>query len=308
MLIKSLKTLILALTLPLIISCGTEEQTQDGKPVETMNSGTFTVYCEEGLWDMMQKPFEWYDEDYEKAFITSKKTTTHGAMAKLLAADARVIVIARDYTKREDSLMEAYGVKDHQRFILAKDGLVFFTHKDFPIDTVTAEKIKKYFTEKEASFSDFFPEVDFKPEFVINSHLSSEYVNLLKMAAGNKKLTRNLKFFGTHDSVLAYVRQNPQSVGIGYLHYLHDKDFKMLKVGYVDSTGKYINAKPVHQGWIVQGFYPYTVPLYAYLLEDRRNLPFWFATFLAKETKVQEYFMDSGIVPEFARIALVPEE
>ncbi len=308
MLIKILKTTVLALALTLLISCGNEEKTKNGKPIETMNSGTFTVYCEEGLWDMMKTPFEWYDEDYDKAFLTAEKTTTYDAMAKLLSANARVIVIARDYTHREDSLMKAYGVKDHLRFTLAKDGLVFFAQKDFPIDTITAEKMQKYFTAKESSFSDLYPEVDFTPEFVINSHLSSEYFNLQKMVAGKKKLARNLKFFQSHDSVLTYVSENPQAVGIGYLHYLYDKDFKMLKVGYVDSTGKYIKAKPVHQGWIVQGYYPYTVPLYAYLLEDRRNLPFWFATFLAKETKVQEYFMDSGIVPEFARIALVPEQ
>jgi hypothetical protein len=58
----------------------------------------------------------------------------------------------------------------------------------------------------------------------------------------------------------------------------------------------------------LRGYYPYKVPIYVYLLENRQNLPFWFSSFLAKETKVQKYFLDKGIVPTFAAIKLKFDE
>lgn len=297
----------------LLFSCGGGDDPEaEGGRWENMNEGKLTVLCEEGAWNLMQKPFKWYSEFYPKVELTPKKVNTHEAMKKLLAGDTiegRAIIIARGYTKREDSLMKKFRVEKHQREPLARDGLVFFVQEDYPIDTLKASDLEALLTDDSRKISDFNPKISEETLFATNSHNSSEYVNFKEMVLRGKKMRKKLKLFQSADSVKEYVAANKNAVGIGYLgQVVKDGRFKCLALGYTDSTGKYINAKPVHQGYIVQGLYPYIVTYYVYLAERQRNLPYWFAMYVARETKVQRYFLDHGIVPAYAKIHLIPEE
>jgi ABC-type phosphate transport system substrate-binding protein len=295
----------------LIISCGGGDSADEGK-WDSINSGELTVLCDDAIWSLMQEPFKWYGEFYPKVKFTSKKVSAFEAMKKLLSADTlegRAIIVARDYTPREDSLMKSFKVDKHQREPIAKDALVFFVQKDFPIDTISAAQLEEILTTKNTGFSDYYPQIKLEPFFAINSHRSSEYDNLLMKVLKGRSIQKRLTFFSGADSVINYVHNNKQAIGIGYLsQVVRDGTIKSLKIGFTDTSGKYINAKPVHQGYIVQELYPYIVTYYVYMLEKRQNLPFWFGMFVARETKVQRHFLDAGIVPAYAKIHLIPEE
>jgi ABC-type phosphate transport system substrate-binding protein len=251
-----------------------------------------------------------FDSTYEQVEVTFEKAPARRAMGELLSGRAKGIIIARDYLADEDSLMNAYGVSKHERKILAKDGLVFFTGKSFPIDTLNREQLKSVLTAPNTLLKNSFPVLQTEPVFVINDQNSSEYSNLLKLVTNGVQPQHSFKTFQNTDSVKLFVSSNPNAIGIGYLsHVALDTNFKLLKIGFHDdSTGKYVSPKIVHQSHIVMGNYPYVVPIYSFMLENRMKQPAWgLFSFLATDNNVQLYFKNKGIVPAFAKIQLIEE-
>lgn len=292
----------------LLFSCSPDDKGKSfPEYAETMNSGKLFVCIDSSISELISQPLDWYKTAYPKVELTYEVVSSRKSMQLLLSGDARAVVVARDYIKDEDSLMQAYNVKKHERFIMATDAIVFFTVKDFPLDTLNDLEIKSVLTEG-TDLRSYYPKLEFEPELVISNLNSSEYANLRFEIAADK-LSKELNLQATSVAVVDYVRKNPKSIGITLLSRVYqDSELKLLKIGFYDSTNKYIRPKPVHQSYIVQGLYPYSVKLYVYLLSERRDLPFWFGKYLSIEEKVQRYFLKSGIVPEFAKIVIIPEE
>ncbi len=289
--------------------CPREDIRSSDPEKESWTTGKLSVYCDDAIYPIMDSVFKMYDQMYPDVKLTVEHTNAWDVMAKLLSANARVVVVARDYLHHEDSLMKVFHVAPYLRMTLAFDGLVFFTNTNFPLDTLNASQIEEILTDREKKFLDYYPNLAAEPELAVMGKTSSEYANLRSLAAKGKDIVRKLRYFEGTDSLRSYVSENDNTIGVAFLSQLvNDSRFKMLRIGFSDSTGKYINPKPVHQAYLVQNLYPYKVEYYAYLLKDLRDLPFWFATFLAKEVVVQKYFNRSGIVPAFAIIELIPED
>lgn len=301
------KQFILTLTLLILSSCGDNKyKEKDPNAVETMNSGHVTIAVDNDVYSVIDTGISMYSEDYKKVLVNQINVTAREAMGELLNGNVRIAVIARDYLHDEDSLMKSFKVKEHQRMKIATDGLVLFCNREFPIDTLNITQVKDIF-QNGKKLSSFF-KVNGDVKYYVNEANSSVFANFKKLILEDKPLGTTLNYEKDSKAVLEQVSKSKGSVGIGYLsQVLSDDRFKMIEIGYYDSTGAYVSPKPVHQGYIVQGKYPFPVSIWVYLLEDRRNLPFWFASYLAKENKYQKVILDKGIVPEFARFQLVPE-
>src|SRR3989339_9896 len=275
---------------------------------DALTSGKLTVYCDEGLYNLIEPTFRMHDSTFPDIKLTSVKVNAREAMAKLLSANAEVIIIARDYLKDEDSLMKAYKVKEHPVMICAEDALVFYTQKDYPLDTITEGQLKNVLLNGQ-SLLGYYPAIKSEPKFVINNNSSSEYANLISLVAKKQTIKKKLLMLSCSDSVINYMKKNPGTIGIGYLSQIaKDTSLKGIKISYIDSAGKYVFPHTVHQANVLRGNYPYIVPLKIYLLRDMKNKAFWFGMFLSKEGVVQKYFLEAGIVPVYAQIKLVEGE
>jgi phosphate transport system substrate-binding protein len=282
---------------------------ESGEPIrETMDSGILDVVCDESIVDVMDSVFTLYDNRYDKVKFSYEKVSARKAMALLLSGNIRAAVIARDYLKDEDSLMKEFNVEPHLKMVIAEDALVFYTKKDFPVDTINASEIKKVL-KNELQLKDIYPDISAEPIFAVNNQNSSDYANVLKMLTDGQNIKHPYKLFNGVDSVKTFVRNNDNSIGIGYMsHVVNDNDFKMLRVGfYNDSTKKQIFPQDVHQAYVLMRKYPFIIRYYVYLLKNKRDLPYWFGTYLAKETVAQKYFLDYGIVPTYAKFKLNPQ-
>lgn len=305
-----MKNRILLLTFSiLLVSCDSKYEAKDPGSTESLNSGKLTVYCDELIKPVLDSAFILYTQEYNKVELTVEYANSRNVMSQLLSKEARVVVNARDYLSDEDSLMNAYKIEKHKRFIIAYDGLVFFVNKEFPVDTLNANQLEKAIVAGD-NLSKTTNGLGFEPTYATLDQYSSVYANFNSMIVKDNPLKRKVELFENIDELKKQVASNSSIIGIGFLSQLiNDKNFKMISLGYdSDSLNKYITPKPVHQGYIVQELYPYKVPYYAYLLEDRQDLPFWFGTYLAKQETVQKLFLDQGIVPAFARIKLKYEE
>jgi ABC-type phosphate transport system substrate-binding protein len=292
----------------MLFSCGCNQQ-KGGEEDESINKGKVTVYCDESLINLMDKPFQMYDSVYKDIKLTVNVVNAREAMAKLLSGNAACVIVARDYLRDEDSLMKAFKVEPYERMICAEDGLVFYSNKNFPLDTLTDSQLKDVLLNEKAALKSIYPMLNKEPKFISNNYLSSEFANLSKLVLGKPPIINKLIMFSSLDSVKNYVLKNNNDIGIGYLsQVVKDTNIKCLRISYTDSSGHYVFPHVVHQANILRRYYPYVVPLYVYLLENRRNIPWWFATFLSKEAIVQKYFLNAGIVPAYAKIKLVEEE
>jgi hypothetical protein len=297
----------LLFVLILLFSCSSEHK--DPKATgkyESINSGTFTCYVDESIWDFMREPLRLYDSAYPEIYPEFIKANARECMANLLSGNTKAIITPRDYLKDEDSLMKVFNVEKHERAIYALDGLVFYASRDFPLDTLTDEQIKKVLTEKNYSLKEIYSRLFYEPKFVCADQNSSEFANLKEIVLGRSPDFSKISFAKNSDSVMRMVRENSNLIGIGYLsQVVSDTSVKGLMISFIDSSGKYVFPHVVHQANILRKFYPYIIQHYVYIVEKRRDRVFWFAKFLEKEYLVQLYFNNAGIVPAYARIRLI---
>lgn len=290
-----------------IPSCKNENKSDLGQ-YEAWNSGEIEIFFDNQNTNLLDSVFKMYIKAFPNVKPKFTPVSSREGMRLLLNGKARIVLQSRDFLKDEDSLIKFYNITFPEPYPFAEDALVFFTQIDSPIDTLNSTKIEDYFADLTTKSIDKIGVLQ-DPTIVICEPNSSVFANFQKLVLKGQPLRRKYKFFVTPDSVKDFVANNPNTIGIGYLsQIIGDLRFKPLKIGFEDSTGKHIKPKSVHQAYIVQSLYPYIVTHRAYLLDDRKNLALWFASFISKESYVQRYFKDFGLVPTYAKIVLIKED
>lgn len=276
---------------------------------ETATSGTLEILCDESIYDFLQPAFSDFDSAYPDAHVTVRPVSAREAVSLLLADSTRGIILARGYLRDEDSLMKAFGVTRPDPVPFATDALVLYTQKTFPLDTLSLDQLKMVLKNGE-QLSAMFPQLTSEPVFVSPDVNSSVYGNILSMLTDNAAPGHALQFADSQEEVRKTVLGRQDAIGIGYLSFVAQDTarLKFLRIGYADSTGKYIAPRTVHQAYVYMQTYPLPVPIHGIMAEDRRNLPWGFFSFLGRNTVVQQYFLQAGIVPAFANIRLVEPE
>ncbi len=295
--------LFFILLIPFFYSCGGDKPK---RPIsqETIDSGSVEIYCDNAYTSILDSAFDMYRSRYKNVELTVKDVNARNALAHLLSGKTRVAIVGRSNLRDEDSLMQFYNVAPYYQMDIANDALVFFTNTDFPTDTLNDEMLFQVLTENK-KFMDFLPHLTQEPILAIAQQNSSEYGNLINLVAKQKNIKRFMELLPNSDSVISFVKNHKNSIGICYLSQVQGKFFKLLRIGYTDKSGKYIQAtKPVHQSYLILGEYPFETLLRLYLLEDRRNLPFWVGAFLEKEAVCVKYYERAKLVPCYAKYQL----
>ena len=288
-------------------SCGNNAK-NDIQEKEDLKARAVKVYIDESIFRLVEKPILQFDTIDANCEVTFQKVSAWESMAKLLSGETDAIILSRDYTHYEDSLMEAFHVKTYLKMPLAFDALVFYTKYDYALDSLTDNQIKTVLSDKKAGLMKFYPKLKAEPEFVTNSHLSAEAVNLKKLVLGNLVEQKKIRMLGTSDSAMDYVKLHDNTIGIGYLSQVQKHpEFKILRISYVDFSGKYIFPRVVHQSNIVRKLYPYIVTHYIYIYDQKKDASMRLGRYLSKHGNAQKYFLDQGIAPAFAKIQITDE-
>lgn len=305
---KKINSIVVALIMTILISCNVEREEIAGERYGSINSGIVKVVCDESVYNLMDSAFKLYQSAYPKIEFELEVLHSRRAMALLLSGNVDAVVTARSYLADEDSLRVAYEV-ERPEMLIASDALVFYTQKDFPLDTLNDEQLAGVLS-GEMKLMDVFPILQTEPEFICNTENSSEFANLQNLVLKHRELRKYINTFSSVDSVINYVSNNKNSVGIGYLSQVYgNPDLKMLEIGFIKENGTRVFPQVVHQGFIVQGKYPYIPKIRVFIKEDNKSSQvFWFASYLSKEAVVQKYLLDRGIVPEFAKFKLKKEK
>lgn len=278
---------------------------------ETFTSGAVTLYCDDEIAMMIAPCIDSMKTKFPDAKVEVQKMTARSVMGQLLGGKARCIVLGRTYLSDERKLMKEHNVAEHKQFHIATDALVFYVKKDFPADTISASALQAYFDKGEDKLFSAEKGKSIKAEFACLYPSTSSYAHLLKYCTTQEKIHPSLKlrYLSTIDSVKAYVLNKEHVIGIGLLSAVAQDTtrFKMLRIGYDDSTGTHRLLK-VHQSTVYRERYPYPVQIIGYLFEDVRKLPYGLMSYLSTDAQAQRVFLDAGIVPAYAKIRLIEEE
>lgn len=307
------KSLAVAFIMVMIVGSACEPQSKsNGEPIETALEGTAEILCDEEVFNLMQASKELYDKLHPKADVTIRAVSAQEASAELLAHEARGIVIARGWSQAEDSVAKKIKGEDgYPRTQIARDALVFYAGKGFPLDTLNSEDIKAWLLGGEVD-PDIYPELPRKPTFIVPGSQSSVYSNVSIVALGGLQPGPNaLTSLGHKDSVVQHVMTSRTDIGIGYLsQFVNDDRVKLLRLSYVDKDGLYERPKPVHAAYLIMGKYPFPVPIYI-VLRDRAHkysLPSGYMLYIARDAAAQRTFFDAGIEPAYAKFELLLPE
>ncbi len=298
------------LLVAVLSACGGSDQA--GIPQETALSGTVEILCDEEIITLLQSAKVPYDSIHKDANVTLKAVTAEQATFDLLRHQTKGIIIGRDWLPQEaEDVKASKGAEGYPRSLLAKDALVFFASKSFPYDTMHSAHLSSWLAGGEFPLASY-PKLSKPPTVVVPGSQSSVYGNMINVVLKGKQPGENrVRSLGRTDSVRMGVLSNNGYLGVGYLSQLiKDTAVKMLRLSWTDSTGAYQYPRLIHAGNLVQGLYPFPVPIY-FVLRDKanqHNLASGFMMFLARDGKAQRAFFDAGIEPGYANIVIHTEE
>lgn len=290
--------LIIGTVFVLLTACG---PSQPDPTVETAKTGKITVLVDREIIDLVTPSVELFRKQHPFATVTLKPVTAREAIGSLFAQEVKGVIVARDYLADESAILKDRQ-QDMPRSHIATDALVLFAAPTYPADTVSDEDVKAHLLGQSSSLKGI--------TFVTTGANGSTVGNIANVICDGALPKANLSELPDVAAIRDRVAGSPTLIGIGYLSALRDaNDVKLLRIGFSDSTGKRVFPKPVHQAYLVQGLYPYPVPIYTILRErpSMYNLASGLFGFMYQEKSAQQTFLNAGIVPEFAKIVLVPE-
>lgn len=293
--------------LALAVSCS-PEPAQEGE--EGFVVGSAEIIFDESIYRFFTPVIQQFDSSKKEAEVRIKPMPSLEAVQQLLSGGTRGIVLARTFLPQEQEIMKQYNFEEPKPVAIAKDALVFFVRKDFPLDTINLEQLKSILTKEKTTFRQYFPQLTTEPTVVCADTRSSEYAQLLTQLTGNAAPTYPIQLLTNSDSVFYSVNENENTIGIGFLSAIAtDTTLKSLKIGFTDVGGNYRPPVTVHQSHIVMGTYPLLVQIVGYFTDKRRyNLPEGFITYLSREKSALQYYLTQGIVPENTKFTLRPPE
>jgi ABC-type phosphate transport system substrate-binding protein len=313
----------------LIISCilstllfASCEKQQSGPPGETATTGSFQLVADEVLKPVVDSLVQGYMIENPTAKVTVKYTSAAEAVRELMNHDARAILIDRALTPAERTLLQKDSVTLPE-YILAEDGIGCIVSAKNKIDALRISAIRRILNGVEKDWSgiemtyDAYREAKFQRSqpitLVLPQYPSSiEYVLDSMFLGADKQITGvHLLRFSTTDSIISYVRSDPNAIGFigsSWNHWLNehsDTSVKVLPVIPSDSSSRGL-TEPIllHIAYIYKGLYPLVTPVNGYSFEPPNTVPRGFLAYAANANG-QRVFKDHDVLPKTQIIHIV---
>lgn len=290
---------VVVVHLLILVGCDTNEEKQGG---ETLFRGNARIACDREIIELIGPQIEWFIARHSEARVRLDTSSADEAMRQLLSGNVRAAFIARDYLPQEDSLLRAYNVEQHKRFLIATDAVVFVVRGSSSFDTISQATLIRTLRGERTPLANL--------QWIVPD-VTSSITAYLSTVVGPRLRIRGY-VVPSGDSVLHTIARGEGDIGIALLSQLQRKkkllSLRPIRVVIQDSTtGDRVAIMP-HVATIVKERYPFRVPIYGYLFESARNFPYGVVASLAFEAKPQRAMLDAGIVPAYAKLQLVEQE
>ena len=272
----------------LLAACGGEDP---NAPTDNLSSGTIDISVDETYKPIIDEQIKVFDSAYPDAHIRVHYKSEAACINDFLHDSARLILITRDLLPAEKENLEKRKIVP-TAIAVAKDAVALVVPVESTDTGFSVSQIKGILTGT------------YKKKYtVVFDHQGSSTVRyMVDSLIPGQKLGANVYAAQGNDSVIAYVRRNPNAIGFVGVSYVSDyadpeglafiQNVRVAQV-YNDSLGEYFLP---YQGAIAPDYYPLTRSLFYIHRETYPGLGTGFANFLYRE-RGQLIFKQSRLFP-----------
>jgi phosphate transport system substrate-binding protein len=309
--INFLYIVILTFCSLLFVSC-------DFKEIKSVTTtGELSIEVDENLEPLMKDEIMEFERLNPEAKINMKVVPTRVAKADLINGETKLIVVARNFTEEENSVIEKNKIVVKE-YPIAIDGIGFIVNLKNPVKRVTSDDLKEIFTGNYKSWTDiksdqdpdqnkeakiFFNSNTDKIKLFIQRKNSSTHDYVLDSILKKIDYAATAVVCSTTVQIINAVRENENAIGIVNMNWLTtgntdtiDSTVRPLRVSKILENGVQLDFTEFHQGLIFNGKYPYRRSVYVFTTDEGMKLSTGFITFL-QNNDGQKVVLKNSLVP-----------
>ena len=216
-----------------------------------------------------------------------------------------MIVVSRDLTNDEKKFFEEKNFFP-KTIKIASDGIAFILNKDNQDSVFTSKMIKGILTGKYRYWNEINPKRKKEEIKVVFDNPNSGTVHYaIDSICSGQKFSPQVSAVETNKSVIEYVKNNPNSIGIIGGSWISNRDdstclsfLETIKVASItkDSIINTQNSYAPYQAYVALNKYPYVRNIYIIISEPRTGLASGLTSFITSD-RGQRIILRSGIVP-----------
>ncbi len=300
----------LALILTLV-SCGGNNPKEE---LDTPTTGSIKISVDESFQPIIDSQVDTFEGIYKYAKLNPSYVSEGQVIESMLNDSSRVAVLSREFNDEEKAVFEKRKIIPRSTKI-AIDAVALIVNRNNKDTLLTVDELKNIFSGNIKTWKELDKNSklgDITIVFDNNASSTARYVRDSLIAG--KKLPENTFAANSHKSLIDYVNQNENAIGVIGVNWISDFDdsavigfMKQVKVIGVskepnpESDDSYFQP---YQAYIAQGDYPLRRYLYIISTEGRTGLGTGFASYVAGD-QGQRIILKSGLVPATMPVRVV---
>lgn len=269
--------------------------------LDTPTTGKIKLSIDENIRPLADELVDAFENSYPEAFLMQSYSSESGVMQELYNDSSQLALMTRQLSKNELNWFAAkkFGV---EQIKLGSDAVVLLVNRNNPDSAFTIEQIRRIISGKDTVWSQIRSGSTLgKINVVFDNTSSSNLSYLIDTLLAGKNPGKNCFALNTNDSVVSYINQTPNAIGVVGLNWIGDKDSEedmgrrskvvLATIG-KDST---LFAHP-DQSAMVTGTYPFTRGIWLIKIGKRAGLGTGFASFSLGE-RGQLIVQRAGLAP-----------
>jgi phosphate transport system substrate-binding protein len=315
---------ILAITFLGFASC--EEDTKNGKVLDTPTSGEINIAVDESFQPLMMAELDGFHLTYPAAKIKAVYKPEAEVIRDLLQDSIRLAVVSRDFTAEEKEEFTRQTITP-RAYKIAVDAVCLIVNNKNIDSAYTVQQISDMLTGKTSKWSDLNPKNSKDSIRIVFDNNNSS--NLAFMKAKLKLPTdfvlgKHIFALNSNTEVMEYVNKNPNSMGVIGISWITDSSANEKEVRRFMKQNKVLAVVPdttaqkvtnIHtdldlnryipaQANIARKFYPFSRTVYVLSREARSGLGAGFVSYILGD-KGQLIVLKAGLLPFTMPIRLV---
>lgn len=305
---------ILTLTVLLAFTgCGKDDREVK---LETATSGEFEFIADEELRPAVDSLVAGFMRENKRAKITVRYASSGQAIEDLLNQKTRLVIVARPLSALENDLIRQNNLSLPE-YDMAQNAIACVVSRSSGLNALSVTDLRAIVRNERKTWGDLQnSDLDGGALGAITKvigphHSSTEYV-LDSMFLEPKAFQQgSIRRFTTTDSIIAYVRDDPNAIGFigaAWLDKLQKAgDSSVRAVSLIPADTGQAEMRPVmlHLAYVHQGLYPLTSRVNGYTFDIPNTLPRGILAY-AMTAHGQTVFKEHNILPRTQIIRIVP--
>ncbi|MFC6996832.1 PstS family phosphate ABC transporter substrate-binding protein [Rufibacter roseus] len=301
--------LLAACTILIFSACN-----QSGRVVDTPTAGHIRISVDETFAPIFESQVHTFENIYKNASIEAGYKPEGQVVQDLLNDTIRFAVLTRQLTQQETEELAKQKLTPRATKI-AVDGVALIVHKENRDTTLTVQQLQEIFTGKVTKWNQLDPKSPDAPiTIVFDNSNSSTSRYIVDSINHNQPLPANVYASKSNSSLVDYVAQNRNAIGVIGVNWISDRDDStatnfLKKINVVGVSAKSNPTSPddfvqPYQAYLFQGTYPLRREVFIISKEARAGLGTGFASFVTGD-KGQRIILKSGLVPASMPVRLI---